>query len=168
MAREKSWRLLLLMNTISYRELRKYQDYRIFRRTQKLRALGGFICIIVFWVMMYFTNNPEFKDSDRIVVYIILGLMSLASLYSMFIAFIKIPTRIEGIIQYCRATGRMVRGGDDMDSSYIMEYGISNNGKRIYGKNVGAYTGKNYKKLNINDEVVCFSFGKGNTYFVKK
>lgn len=55
-----------------------------------------------------------------------------------------------------------------MDSSYIMEYGISNNGEMIYGKNVGAYTGKNYKKLNINDEVVCFSFGKGNTYLIKK
>ena len=62
----------------------------------------------------------------------------------------------------------MVRRGDDMDSSYIMEYGISNNGEMIYGKNVGAYTGKNYKKLNINDEVVCFSFGKGNTYLIKK
>ena len=156
------------MNTISYRELRKYQDYRIFRRTQKLRASGGFICLVVFWIMMYFANNPEFKDSYRIVVYAILGLMSVASLYSMFIAFIKIPTRIEGIIQDCRATGRMVRRGDDMDSSYIMEYGISNNGEMTYGKNVGAYTGKNYKKLNIDDEVVCFSFGKGNTYLIKK
>ena len=156
------------MNTISYRELRKYQDYRIFRRTQKLRASSGFICVVVFWIMMYFANNPEFKDSYRIVVYAILGLMSAASLYSMFIAFIKIPTRIEGIIQDCRATGRMVRRGDDMDSSYIMEYGISNNGEMTYGKNVGAYTGKNYKKLNIDDEVVCFSFGKGNTYLIKK
>lgn len=37
------------MNTISYRELRKYQDYRFFRRTQKLRASGGFFCLGVFW-----------------------------------------------------------------------------------------------------------------------
>lgn len=158
----------MLMNTISYKELRKYQDYRIFRRTQKLRATGGFICIVAFWIMMYFANNPEFEDSYKIIVCAILGLMSVASLYGMLVAFIKIPTRIEGVVLDCRATGRMVRRGDDMDSSYIMEYGISNNGEMIYGKNVGAYTGKNYKKLNINDEVVCFSFGKGNTYLIKK
>ncbi len=156
------------MDSMSYRELRQLKDYRIFRRTQRIRAFGVFICVVIFWLMMYFANNPEFKDSYRIAIYVILGLMTLASLYSVYIAFIKIPVRIVGAIQDKRSTGRMVRRGDDMDSSYIMEYGIVNNGEMIYGKNVGAYTGKNYRELNINDEVVCFSFGKGITYLIKK
>lgn len=70
---------------------------------------------------IYFANNPEFNDSYRGAVFAILCLMSVASLYSLFIAFIKIPSRIEGIIQDCRATGRMICRGDDMDSSFIME-----------------------------------------------
>lgn len=157
------------MDSMSYRELRQLKDYRIFRRTQRIRAFGGFICVVIFWLAMYFANNPEFKDSYRIAVYLILGLITLASLYSVYIAFIKIPVQIVvGTIQDKR--WRMVRQDDDMDSSYIMEYGIMNNGKMIYGINVGSYTGKNYRELNINDEVICFSFGGGaqDTFLIKK
>ncbi len=153
------------MNTMSYRELRQLTDYRIFRRTQRIRVLGFFICVVIFWLAMYFGNNPEFKESYRIPLYVILGIMTLASLYGIYIAFIKIPVRIIGVIQDKRR-GKAVRHGDHI--SYITEYGIMNNGKMIYGINVGSYTGKNYKKLDINDEVICFSFGEGTTYLIKK
>ena len=158
------------MNTIPYKELRKYKDYRVYRRTQKFRALAGFICVIIFWAMMHFANNPEFNDSYKIPIYIILGLISITSLYSMYIAFIKIPIRIEGVIEDCRSTNRIVRRGDNLDgASYILEYGINYNGEMIYGRNATGYTGVNYKKLDIGDEVIYFSFGKGNVgYFIKK
>ena len=156
-----------LTNTIPYEELQKYQEYMIFRRIQRIRASMFLLDLIIFWMVMCFANL-EFKSSNRITAYAILSLMSLDSLYSMYLAFIKIPTRTEGIIQDCRVNEKLRRRHKRV---YVTEYGISNNGGMIYGENVGSYIGKhykNYKKLNVGDEVICFSFGMGDNYLIKK
>lgn len=156
------------MGIIKYSDVKKYKDFRIFRRTRRVRALIAAFCIALFWVMMYYANNPDFNQSYKGIIYAILALFSVVSMYSLFIAFIKRPRCYAGVIEGARSTGRVVRRGGDLDGSYIMEYGIQTDDGKIYGKNVSSYTGKNYKKFEIGDEVLCVSYGKNNTYMIKK
>lgn len=147
--------------------LKKYDSFIRFQKLRRQRAMIALFFITLFWGFTIFANNPNADRRDVLIVQSLLIIASLCVLYTVFLAFIKRPLIEEGIVASSRDKKRTVKRAGDIENRILKEYLVKTSRGEYWGRNIASYNGSDYRELKVGDEVIWFSYGRGNSYLVQ-